>query len=136
MTPPLTAAPPTAEHVTARRLDLPAGTPAVPLDHPYFEAAWLPTVGPTSWLLWRTLARSLAHDPQATWPTNVLAHRHGVSPQVVLRSLDRLATFRIAQPHPDATHPIATLCPPLWPSLLRRASPGTRTLHRQTFPKQ
>jgi hypothetical protein len=125
---------PALHTVRARAMRLPDDLPTVTLDHPYFEAAWLPTVGPTAWLLWRSIARRLAHDPHPTWDASDLARRHGVGPAVLVRSLDRLATFGVAGPDPDGTYAVPSACPPLWPSLLRRASAQTRRLHRQAFP--
>ncbi len=52
---------------------------------------------------------------------------------MLVRSLGRLVAFSVARQDPDGTYAIPTACPGLWPTLLRRASPATRALHRQTF---
>lgn len=124
---------PTVDTIRARAMVLPDELPTVSLDHPYFEAAWLPTVGPTAWLLWRTIARRLAHNPHPSWDPQELARRHGVGPAVLVRSLDRLASFGVAVTDAEGTYAVPTVCPPLWRSLLRRAPAHAGRLHREVF---
>ncbi len=120
--------------VRARALALDAGTPSVGFDHPYYEVAWLPRIGPTSWLLWRTIGTRLAEHGRAAWTTTDLAHRHGVHLPALVRTLGRLAKFRIIRPAEPGELLVPAACIPLRPRQLRDADPETRRLHAETFP--
>jgi hypothetical protein len=70
----------------------------VSVDGSYSRLAWLPTVGPSAWLLWGTLAAQLQHAPEVTWHLAELAAVHGLSRGTgrhspVRRSLTRLERF-------------------------------------------
>src|ERR687897_1222103 len=61
---------------------------------------WLPTIGPSSWLVWGTLAAQLARDPQVSWPVRMLGSAHGLHGSTarngpIRRSIARLCQFRL-----------------------------------------
>ena len=66
----------------------------------YSRIAWLPILGPTSWLLLGTISQHLAHEPAVAWRLADLARDHGLGRPdrpgfVVVRSLRRLEHFRL-----------------------------------------
>src|SRR5690349_12410373 len=44
----------------------------------YSRLVWLPTVGPSSWLVWGTLASQLRREATVTWDVTELAVAHGL----------------------------------------------------------
>ena len=66
----------------------------------YSRIAWLPILGPTSWLLLGTISQHPAHEPAVAWRLADLARDHGLGRPdrpgfVVVRSLRRLEHFRL-----------------------------------------
>lgn len=62
---------------------------------------WLPIIGPTSWLLWGTIATQLRTNSDATWELGALAEAHGIARSAAAngalrRTLMRLTQFNLA----------------------------------------
>jgi len=111
-----------------------------PSDH-YSRIAWLPILGPTSWLLLGTISQHLAHEPAVAWRLADLARDHGLGRPdrpgfVVVRSLRRLEHFRLLRFEATDRALIRTMLPPLGASQLRRSAPHVRRMHNLTFPRQ
>ena len=88
---------------------------------------WLPVLGPTSWLLWGTVTSRLeASDESIAVGADTLAVELGLGrPDRLLKALERLEHFGLAQRTDDGTWTILTAAPTA-PS--RAASPRlTRT---------
>lgn len=67
---------------------------------PYPEALWLPVVGPTSYLMWLILARTLEHTPVVHLDTDELAERLGLgssggNQSGVAKALRRMQRFEL-----------------------------------------
>jgi hypothetical protein len=107
------------------------------VDGPYSRLLWLPTVGPSCWLIWGTLAAQLHREPTVTWRTADLAAAHGLSGtgrhSQIVRSLERLARFRVLQPDGDVTL-VRLTAGPVTERQLLRLPPFARRLHDQSFP--
>jgi hypothetical protein len=106
----------------------------------YSRIAWLPILGPTSWLLMGTFSQHLAHQPAVTWRLADLARDHGLGQPdrpgcVVTRSLRRLAYFQLLRFEATDRALIRTMLPPLSAGQLRRSAPHVRQLHNLTFPR-
>lgn len=83
----------------------------VDLDSEYGRSYWLPIVGPTCYLLVRSLGNALARTPETehpiTVPTSRMAESLGIGESLgphapLVRSIARLALFDLAMPHDDA----------------------------------
>src|SRR4051794_22695139 len=57
----------------------PSGRYDTPPDGAVSRICWLPIIGPTSWLVWGTLATQLRHEPTVTWEPANLAEAHGIA---------------------------------------------------------
>jgi transposase InsO family protein len=104
----------------------PAAT-GVDVESTYSRLAWLPLVGPTSWLVWGTVAAQLHQEPTITWTPGDLAAAHGISRAagtngVLARTLDRLPRFRIVTHLGEGRHLIRIAAPPLTNRQLDRGS--------------
>jgi hypothetical protein len=104
----------------------------------YSRVAWLPIVGPSSWLLLGTIAEHLELEPEVTWRVADLARDHGLgrpdSPGfIVLRSLRRLEYFGLLRFETPDRALVRTGLPPLSTRQLRRSAPHVRQLHDQTL---
>jgi hypothetical protein len=107
----------------------------------YSRIAWLPILGPTSWLLLGTISQQLTDEPEVTWRLADLARDHGLGRPdrpslVVVRSLRRLEHFGLLRFKATDQALIRTQLPPLGASQLRRSAPHVRLLHQLTFPPQ
>lgn len=113
-----------------------------PVDGAYSRLAWLPTIGPSSWLIWSTLAAQLHREPQVTWALDQLGLAHGLghgtgAGSSVRRTLARLQQFRLLAAEEDQGHQLVRLtAPPVRPRTLERLPGFVRVLHDQTFPVQ
>ncbi len=101
----------------------------------YSRACWLPVLGPTSWVLWGTVASTLAGRVSATFDVDELTHALGLGrPRRLVKALDRLERFEIATHSASGVAndwAMATTTPPL---PLRRHSTTTaarRFHHRE-----
>lgn len=86
---------------------------------------WLPTVGPSSYLVWGTLAAQLRRFTPVTWDMDALARAHGLSAGstrngALPRTLQRLAMYRLIAPDGAARFLVRLLAPPLSPRQLAR----------------
>jgi hypothetical protein len=108
-------------------------------DGDWSRLAWLPVIGPTSWLVWGTLTRQLRHDPQVTWDLAALAVTHGLvggtgPSSVIRRTIGRLCQFHILAPHDGADRYLVRMtAPPLSQRQLRRLPDWVAELQRQIF---
>jgi hypothetical protein len=105
----------------------------------YSRIAWLPILGPTSWLLLGTISQHLADHPAVTWRLADLARDLGLGRPdrpgfVVVRSLRRLEHFWLLRFEATDRALIRTKLPPLSASQLRRSAPHVREAHQLTFP--
>lgn len=71
-------------------------------DGPYSRSVWLPVLGPSSWLIWTTLADRLRGRDADYWSVRQLAAAHGLGHKEdargtapAQRALDRLVRFGI-----------------------------------------
>ena len=105
----------------------------------YSRMAWLPIVGPSSWLIWGTLAAHLRREPQLDWELTSLAEAHGINQGpgqhgMVRRSLRRLEHFRLLDPLEEPDHYLVRLtAPPVSERQLERLPNFVGEVHRQTF---
>ena len=104
----------------------------------YSRLAWLPLIGPSSWLMWGTLAAQLRREPQVTWELAALAEAHGIHRGdgrhgMVRRTLTRLAQFRLLAPLDDDHHLVRLTAPPVTARHLERLPAFVAELHHQTF---
>ena len=104
----------------------------------YSRLAWLPVIGPSSWLMWGTLAAQLRRDPQVTWELTALAEAHGLQRGagrhgMVRRTLTRLSQFRLLAAVDDTHHLVRLTAPPVTRRQLERLPAFVAELHQQTF---
>jgi hypothetical protein len=105
----------------------------------YSRLAWLPIIGPSSWLLWGTLATQLRREPRLSWELTALAEAHGISRGtgqhgMVRRSLHRLGQFHLVDSLEETGHHLVRLtAPPVSERQLQRLPHFVGELHRQTF---
>ena len=108
-------------------------------DGDWSRLAWLPVIGPSSWLVWGTLTRQLHHDPQVTWDLGELAVTHGLvggtgRSSVIRRTISRLCQFHILAPlDGDDRYLVRMTAPPLSHRQLRRLLDWVAELQRQIF---
>jgi len=107
-------------------------------EHPYSRFGWLPIIGPSSWLLWGTLATQLRREPTVTWELTALAEAHGLhrgagEHGMVRRTLTRLTQFRLLALAEPATYLVRLSAPPLTARQLDRLPAFVAELHHQTF---
>lgn len=117
------------EHTTAH--------PFEPVDGTFSRLAWLPTIGPSSWLVWGTLAGQLHHEPRVTWRLEDLALAHGLGhgagrTSLVARTLERLTRFRLLADTGEAML-VRLGAPPLHHRQLDRLPAFVGELQRRTF---
>ncbi len=101
--------------------------------------AWLPTIGPTAWLLWGTVATQLRREAEVHWELGALAQALGVSPAngpngVIRRTITRLERFRLLSTIEDNRYLLRLCAPPLRPSQLQRLPGPVVELHHLRFP--
>lgn len=124
---------PVTDVVNVRARALLPGTVTVGFEHPYFEAGWLPRLGPTAWVVWRTIGTRLAEQEEASWSVEDLARRHGIQAPALVRSFARLGDFKVLG-HNGRELLVVSACIPLSPGLLRQSDDTVRRLHETTFP--
>jgi hypothetical protein len=105
----------------------------------YSRLAWLPLLGPTSWVLIGTIAQHLDIEPEVTWQLQDLARDHGLGrpgrPSFVLRrSLQRLERFGLLRFEGAPVARVRTNMPPLTPRQIARSPRHVRQLHELSYP--
>jgi hypothetical protein len=106
-------------------------------DGTYSRLAWLPTIGPSSWLIWTTIAGQLRRDPKVTWQCAALAGAHGLGQgtgrtSALARTLDRLARYRLLVPG-EPTWLMRASAPPVSDGNLRRLPAFVQAVHLDTW---
>ena len=100
--------------------------------------AWLPIIGPSSWLMWGTLAAQLRRESDVTWAVEALGAAHGLSGSTarhgpVRRTIARLCQFRIVTDLSDSALLVRMTAPPLSRRQVERLPEFVAELQRQTF---
>lgn len=103
-----------------------------PVDGDWSRTAWLPIIGPSSWLMWTELARIVENGPATVTAADV-ADRIGLSVKRVYSPIDRLVRFRIlTELNPDH-YRVRTTAGPLSEKLLRRRPGRIAGIQADTF---
>jgi hypothetical protein len=106
----------------------------------YSRLAWLPIVGPSTWLIWGTAVNALARQPVVVWDAAELARAHGIGglSGVLDRTLDRLAMFGLAGPMAldRSAYAVRMTCPPLTTRQLRRSPAWLLAIHDEFWPAE
>lgn len=106
---------------------------------PFSRAAWLPTVGPTSWVLWGLLADQVATLGSVTWHRDDLANAVGVNLRryrnndVLVRTIKRLCRFRLLY-HDRDIYRVRLSAPPVTGRSLDQLPDHVVELQAQVFP--
>jgi hypothetical protein len=104
----------------------------------YSRIAWLPSLGPTSWLLWGTVAAPLTiRTEDVIWDRRHLAAALGIDLQsrqnkTLPRTLDRLCQFGLFR-HQDGIYLVRTSAPPRRARALEHLPPEAVELHTRIF---
>ena len=118
-----------------------AGTPGHPPgrfgpDDCYPVAVWLPILGPAAFVLWRHLARQLAHHPDGVTTSLAalavdlgLGSPHG-SQSAVHRTVRRLERFGLLRWAGDDCLVLSARLPFVSPAQLARLAPSVQARHR------
>ena len=107
-------------------------------DGTYSQLAWLPTIGPTSWLLWNIVASQLrAATDDITWDCDDLARALGIAPanrhgRAVPRVVKRLRCYRLIDRHGSILR-VRTTAPPVGRGALERLPADIQVLHARIF---
>ena len=112
-----------------------------PTDSGYATAAWLPRLGPTSFLLWGRLANELeTHGPDVTVDLIEIAHSLGLGEpgkhgSALPRALKRLRRFRLTRPIPgvDAAVLVRVHAPPVGLATFRQLPAHVQRMHLEIF---
>lgn len=96
------------------------------------RTAWLPTLGPSSWLLWTELFSLTANGP-ATITARDLGERIGISHRRIHSPLDRLDRFGIVRQRNPDHYGVRTAAGPLSPAMLRRRPDRIAGIQADTF---
>jgi hypothetical protein len=119
-------------HLIFEPLENPHVTQPQPVDGTWSRTAWLPIIGPSSWLLWTELAGIVESGP-ATITATDLADRIGMSPKRIYQPIDRLVRFRIlTEPNPGH-YQVLTAAGPLSDAQLRRRPGRVAGIQADTF---
>ena len=108
-------------------------------DGTYSRLAWLPQIGPSSWLVWTTLAAQLRREPSVSWDLTALAEAHGLHRGdgrhgMVRRTLARLCQFRLLDAADANRYVVRLSAPPVGRRQLERLPRFVIELHRNIFP--
>jgi hypothetical protein len=112
-----------------------------PVAGQYSVAAWLPRLGPTSWLLWSTLASQVyVNGPGITVDLVEVAEALGIGQPgrhgwALTGALKRLRNYRVAKPvaGEDQALQVRVFAPPVTPRAYERLAPDARKLHLEIF---
>ena len=107
------------------------GTP----DGVYSRTCWLPVLGPTSWVLWGTVAQELDEMAPSVHRPDELTRALGLGRlERLLKALQRLDRFGIASnptKNADSSWLLPTVSPPLWSKHHHLLDPHAREFHRR-----
>jgi len=100
--------------------------------------AWLPIIGPSSWLMWGTLAAQLGLEPDVSWTVEALGAAHGLSGSTARngptrRTIARLCQFRIISEVSDTEFLVRMTAPRLSRRMLERLPEFVGELQDQAF---
>jgi hypothetical protein len=104
----------------------------------YSRSGWLPIIGPSSWLVWSTVAEQLRHEHPVTWRLEDLAQAHGLGSRIVrsspiVRTLVRLQQFYLVRATESGLLLVRMSVPPLTRRQLARLPSFVAQLHRDVF---
>jgi hypothetical protein len=103
----------------------------------YSRSAWLPTVGPTAWLLWGSVVAELDHAAEIALDADELARSLGVNAgrhgRTIPRTLNRLCQFRLFDHHSDGVYRVRMNAPPVSRASLRRLPLEVQHLQAELF---
>lgn len=108
-----------------------------PIDHPYVEHCWAPTLGPTSVLVLRRVAALWREQTPAVVSASELGRMVGVGPgtgpsSTLARTFERLERFRFVAPERTPGRVgVYTAVPPRLDRHLRHLPTGTRRIHEE-----
>ncbi len=102
----------------------------------YSRLAWLPILGPASWVMLGSISLHLQHLPSVTWRISDLGRDHGLGNparpnHITVRTLAGLERFSLIHFEFPAMARARTKMPPLSPAQLRRAPRHVQLVHRQ-----
>lgn len=100
----------------------------------YSRAAWLPTIGPTAWLIWGAIADGLGGGGRLDCSPDDLGQPWGYAPADVSWALLQLVRYGLALPTGDDRWQVTTHCPPLPDRLVPTAPTPVQALHRTLRP--
>lgn len=112
-----------------------------PADSGYVERYYLPTIGPSTWALYRRLAETVATGPQRV-DIDLLAKCIGITQLVIVdRTVRRLYTFRLARVGLGDVMEVRTVVPDITsrmvahlPAHLRAQHASDRAMPRTAVP--
>jgi hypothetical protein len=119
-------------HFIFEPFDDPHLTQPQPVESDWSRTAWLPVIGPSSWLMWTELVRLVANGP-ATITAADLADRIGLSVKRIYSPIDRLGRFRIVTELNSDHYRVLTGAGPLSESQLRRRPGRVAGIQADTF---
>ena len=107
-------------------------------DGTYARLAWLPIIGPSSYLVWGTLSAQLRRERTVTWRLADLAAAHGLEGAsgrngMVRRTLCRLVQFRLLVESDPGTWLVHLSAPPVSRRQLERLPAVVGELHQAAF---
>lgn len=107
----------------------------------FSRLAWLPTIGPSAWLVWGTVSTQLRGDAEVTWRIDELASAHGLGNGIsrtapIRRTLTRLTMFHITGlvEAEIQTYAIRLTAPPLRRRQLERLPAWVAEIQHHSFP--
>ena len=129
---PMTLAPLPGTSTDTDRLNVivaPGDPDGYPITHPYVEDLYVPIVGPSTYLLLRLLDRMADEHPDTfTLSLDEIAHRLGLGNKGrssrMIRTIDRLCSFRLAVRISPDTIVVPRQLPPLTNHQLDRLMPA------------
>lgn len=106
------------------------------VDGHWSHTAWLPLLGPSSWLLWGTITAAVSGTDHATLHAGELARNHGLSPARLTAPLQRLERFRVIHPVTATAWTVRTHAQPLNRHQLRQVPDRVTGIQHDLFPRR
>lgn len=111
---------------------------AQPVNGAVSRQLWLPIIGPSSWLVWGTIALRLHAEPTSTWTVAELATAHGLSTSAsphapMRRTLERLRLFHLLDQLEEDSWEVRLTAPPLRPAAIAKLPAYLAELHTRTY---